>query len=308
VPETEHVLTNGTALARPLPIWLLRIAWVTLPLTAGPAASAAVRDWSDATRVVAEVLLWLAWGVGLLATLAPRPDTLTALRVVAPAFVVVAVLAAVGGDASAVAAAVGIVATLVCAVLASGHDIAIASANATSYGDETRYPLRTPPALFLGPLPLARLLVAASFVAGPLLLADGDVVLGIIALALAVPVVYVLARSLLSVSGRWAVLVPAGFVVVDPFTLADPHLFLREHLRWMAPVTAGAAPQGAVDLRLGATQGSIAVHFDSTADLMRATPGKRGSETVHADEICVAVVRHAELLHLAADRRLPVRV
>jgi len=29
---------------------------------------------------------------------------------------------------------------------------------------------------------------------------------------------------------------------------------------------------------------------------------------VHTDEICVAVVRHAELLHLAADRRLPVRV
>ena len=80
MPETEHALTNGTALARPLPIWLLRVAWVTLPLTAGPAASAAMRDWSDATRVVAEVLLWLAWGTGLLATLAARPDTLTASR------------------------------------------------------------------------------------------------------------------------------------------------------------------------------------------------------------------------------------
>lgn len=308
MPETEHALTNGTALARPLPIWLLRVAWVTLPLTAGPAASAAVRDWSDATRVVAEVLLWLAWGVGLLATLAPRPDTLTALRVVAPAFVILAVVAAIASDASTIAAVGGVVATLVCAALASGHDLAIASANATSYGEETRYPLRTPPALFLGPLPLARLLVAASFVAGPLLLAAGEIVLGIVAVVLAVPIVYFLVRSLLTVSNRWAILVPAGFVVVDPFTLADPHLFLREHVRWMAPVTPGAAPEGALDLRLGATQGSVAVHFDSTADLMRATPGKRGSETVHADEICVAIVRHEELLRLAAARRLPVRV
>ena len=308
MPETEHAPTNGTPLARPLPLWLLRVAWVTLPLTAGPAASAAVHDWSDAMRVVAEVLLWLAWGVGLLATLAPRPDTLTALRVIAPAFVVVAVLAAIGGKPSTVAAVVGVVATLVGAVLTSAHDIAIAAANAASYGDETRYPLRTPPALFLGPLPIARLLVAAAFVAGPLLLADGDLVLGIVALVVAVPVVYLLGRSLLGLAGRWAVLVPAGFVVVDPFTLSDPHLFLREHLRWMAPVTAGATPEGAVDLRLGATAGSIAVHFDSTADLMRSTPGRRGAETVHADEICVAVVRHAELLRLAAERHLPVRV
>jgi len=298
----------GIALARPLPLWLLRVAWVTLPLTAGPAASAAVRDWSDATRVVAEVLLWLAWGVGLLATLAPRPDTLTALRVVAPALFLSAVLAAVSGEPSTLAAAVGVVATLACALLTSGHDIAIAAANAASYGDETRYPLRTPPALFLGPLPLARLLVAASFVAGPLLLADGEIIWGVVAVIVAVPVVYLLARSLIGLASRWAVLVPAGFVVVDPFTLSDPHLFLREHLRWMAPVTAGAAPEGAVDLRLGATSGSIAVHFDAPADLVRSMPGRRGAETVHTDEICVAVVRHAELLHLAADRRLPVRV
>jgi hypothetical protein len=29
---------------------------------------------------------------------------------------------------------------------------------------------------------------------------------------------------------------------------------------------------------------------------------------VHADEICVAIVRHVELLRIAAERRLPVRL
>ena len=57
------------------------------------------------------------------------------------------------------------VATLVCSVLASGHDIASAAANALAYGDEQRFPFRVPPALFLGPLPIARLLVAAGVVA-----------------------------------------------------------------------------------------------------------------------------------------------
>jgi hypothetical protein len=301
------MITNGTILARPLPLWLLRVAWVTLPLTAGPAASGALDGWSDGPRVVAEVLLWIAWAIGLLATFAPRPSTLTALRVVAPAFVIGAIAAACSDGASGLARAVAVAATLAAAVLASGHDVSIESANASSYGDETRFPLRVPPALFLAPLPLARLLVAAACAAGPLLLADGDIVLGLVALVVGVPVVYFLSRSLVGLEQRWAVLVPAGFVVVDPFTLADPHLFLREHLRWMAPVTRAAAPEGVVDLRLGATAGSVAVHFDATADIIRASRARRGAETVHADEICVAVVRPVALLTLAAQRRLPVR-
>jgi hypothetical protein len=221
--------------------------------------------------------------------------------------VVTAVLAAFTDGASGIARTGALVATLLTAVLTSGHDVSIASANASAYGDEQRFPLRVPPALYLAPLPLARLLVAAACVAGPLLLADGDIAPGGLAVVAGVPVVYLLSRSLVGLEQRWAVLVPAGFVIVDPFTLADPHLFLREHLRWMAPVTRAAAPEEVVDLRLGATAGSIAVHFDTTADLVRTSRGRRGGETVHADEICIAVVRPVELLTRAAQRRLPVR-
>ena len=73
--------TNGVPLPRPLFLWLLRVAWVTLPVTAGPAASASLASWSDGPRVAGAVLLWVAWALGLLATLAPRPIMLTALRV-----------------------------------------------------------------------------------------------------------------------------------------------------------------------------------------------------------------------------------
>jgi hypothetical protein len=281
-------------LARPPFLWLLRVAWVTLPLTAGPAASAALDSWADAPRVAAATLLWLAWAAGLLATLAPRPQTLTALRVIAPAFVIAAILAAIDGSGSTLA-------------IVGAHDIASAAANALAYGDEQRFPLRVPPALFLGPLPVARLLVAAGVVAPVLLLADGDIVLGIVALVVGAALVYLLSRSLSSLSGRWAVLVPAGFVVVDPLTLADPVLFLREHVRHLAPEPATAAPPGVLDLRLGASAGSVSVRFDEEVELVRAARGRHGGATVETDEIRVAVARRDEMLTLAAGRRLPVR-
>jgi hypothetical protein len=287
---------------------LLRAAWFTLPVTAGPAASSWLATWSDGPRVAGEVLLWTAWALGLLATLAPRPVMLTALRVVAPAFVVAVVVAAIDGRASTIAIVGAVVATLVAATLASGHDIASAAANALAYGDEQRYPLRVPPALFLGPLPGARLLVAAGVVVPVLLLADGDVVLGAVTLLVGAGVVYVLSRSLDSLSRRWAVLVPAGFVVVDPLTLSDPVLFLREHVIHLAAEPPSAAPEGVLDLRLGAGSGSVSARFDGEIDLTRAALGRRSSVTVSTEAIMFAIARRDEMLRKAADRRLPVRV
>ncbi len=295
-------------LTRPIPLWLLRIAWVTLPFTAGPAASAALRDWSDGPQVVAEVLLWLAWAAGLLATIAPRPIALTALRTIAPAFFVLAVVAALGGEPSTPAMVSALVATAIAAVLTSGHDIAIAAVNAIAYGDEQRVPLRVPPALFLAPIPLARALLVAGVVAGPLLLADGRIVLGLVALAISVPLIVVLARALHGLSRRWAVLVPAGFVVVDPMTLADPVLFLRERITSMRVADATRpGVEDILDLRLGATMGSVLLSFDEAAELFRAGRGRRPTETVKTAHLLVAVVRRDEILRAAAARRIRVQ-
>jgi hypothetical protein len=302
-----HVRANGVTLARPVYLWLLRGAWVTLPLTAGPAASSALQTWSDAPRIAAATLLWLAWAVGLLATLAPRPQSLTALRVIAPTFLVLAVAALVDGSPSTVASVGALAATFACALLASGHDIASAAANSIAYGDELRFPLRVPPALFLGPLPLARLLVAAGVVAPVLLLADEQIVLGLVSLVVGAALVAVLGRALYGLSRRWAVLVPAGFVVVDPLTLSDPVLFPRERVRAITPLAPSAVPDGLLDLRLGATLGSLSVRFDEVAEIVRASRGRHGGDTARTEGICVAVVRRDELLDYASGRRLPVR-
>ncbi len=137
-------------------LWALRAAWATLPLTAGPAASAAIVDWSSAPRVVAAVLLWAAWTAGLVGTVVPRTQTVTALRAVSPVFAVLAIVVAVTGGASSGDAVLAIAATAAAAIGVAAPPSGVAAVNAAAYGDERRFPLRVPPALFAGPLPLAR--------------------------------------------------------------------------------------------------------------------------------------------------------
>jgi hypothetical protein len=288
-------------------VWLLRAAWVTLPLTAGTAAADALAGRADALKIVAAALLWIAWGTGLVALLAPRPVGLTAVRAIAPAFAVLAIAALIAGDTDGLAGWGAVAATLLTAALTADSEIALAAANAVAYGDERRFPLRTPPALFLAPLPLARLVVVAGVVAGPLLLADGRVVAGIVALVVGLPLAVLAARALHGLSRRWMILVPAGVVVLDPLTLADPTLFVRQHVRSLRALTSGEGiADGALDLRLGATAGGLTLTLDSDADLMRAARGRRGGQTVHAAVLLVAVVRRRQLLTEAAQRRVRV--
>ena len=296
----------GVVVGRVSQLWLLRVAWVSLPLTAGPAASASVASWASASRIAAEVLLWLAWAIGLLATWAPRPLMLTALRTIAPTLFPLAIAAAVNGTPSTAATAGALVATAVAAVLASTHDIAIASANAAAYGDELRYPLRIPPALFLGPLPFARALLVTGISAPVLLLTEGRVAMGALSAVAGTAVVLFLGRAVHGLSRRWVVLVPAGLVVVDPLTLSDPVLFLRERIVALSPLPPGRAPEGATDLRLGAALGSIVLRFDEPAEIGRVTRARGAVEMEQTTAICVAVTRRDELMRHAATRRIRV--
>lgn len=287
--------------------WILAVVWATLPVTAGGAIADATTDWSTAPQLVAAVLCWGAWAVGLLGVVMPRPVLLTAVRAIAPCFLAVAVVAAVTADLGTVTALGAIVATLVAQVLVSRPPIAFLAANAAAYGDEQRFPLRVPPGLFLGPLPLARLLLGAAMAAGPLLLADERWVTGAVAVVAGVVVAGVAARALHGLSCRWAVLVPAGFVVVDPLTLSDPVLFFRERIVSLREIGAAPPPgDDVLDLRLGASLGSVALTLDTPAEVFRALRRRRGSDSVLTTQVCIAIVDAGGALRAAGDRRIPV--
>jgi hypothetical protein len=242
--------------------------------------------------------------------LAPHPIGLTVLRVVAPAFVVLAAIVAVTQSADAAPTVVALVATVVAAELVIGLPaVSFACANGVAYGDERRYPLRTPPVLWLGPLPVAPLLVGAGLAGGPLLLADGRIVAGIVALVVGLLVAPLAARSLHSLSRRWAVLVPAGLVLVDSMTLPDPVLFPRERVLSLRPMPRRAAPPaGALDLRLGARSGSTTMTLDRPTEMLQTRRGLGSAATAHPSVLCFAAVYRAELLATAASRRIRVDV
>jgi hypothetical protein len=289
-------------------VWALRIAWLALPLTAGPAVSDALAEWSSGPRIAGSVLLWVAWAVGLLATLAPRPIALTVLRALAPAFVVVAVVVVIGADVSTLAAAGALLGTLAVAALAMHPDVAMHAVNGIAYGDEQRFPLRTPVPLFFGPLPLVRAVAVGGLVVGPLLLADGDAAASGVALALGLPASYFAFRALHTLSKRWLVLVPAGVVLVDPMTLADAVLMPREHIRAVRALDAAPAPPGALDLRLGASAGSTEIALDQPGDVVRAGRGRRRGDTMRVDRFVVAVTHRQLALETAARRRVRIEV
>ena len=270
-------------------------------LTAGPAAAAALDPWSSASRTLVSVVLWAAWGVGLVATLVPRPLALTALRAGAGLAVLVAALAAPeASGAEGLAALAGAVAVAGLALLPA---VGLAFVNGAAYGDERRFPLRLPPALLLGPLPLAVPALGLAALGGPLLLAEGRTMAGIITVALGWPLTFGLARSLYSLSQRWAVLVPAGIVLKDPLALTDPVLFPRERVASLRPLPYPRDPAADVcDLRLGAATGSLVLELSEEATLMRTNTRRRGGEIVRTRRLAFAP-RLPDLLLADAGRR-----
>jgi hypothetical protein len=282
-------------------LWCARLTWVLLPVSAGGALGDALAGWSTTPARVAAVSLWAAWTIGLVALLAPRPWGLTALRVVAPATVILTI--ASSPSTTATSAALAVSSSVVASVFVLSASVAHAAGNSMAYGDEVRFPLRVPMSLLLGPVPLAVVLVGAGVAAGPLLIADGRIVMGVVVAAIGFPVGFALIRSLHALSLRWLVIVPAGVVIVDPLTLADPVLIRREHIAGLGRQPAGYAAGDALDLRLGTQVGTIELTLHEPQSFPRRR-GRRDAQLYDAEVVLVSTTRPAALVALAGERRI----
>ncbi len=282
-------------------LWCTRVAWALLPVTTGTALGDATAGWSTAPARCAAVLLWLVWAAGLFALFAPRPWGLTLLRVAAPCGFLCVIFSVT--STSAASAVLAIVGSGFAAVLALSAPTAAATANALAYGDEQRYSLRIPMPLLLGPVPIAVLLAGAGVATGPLLLADGRYVVGVIAVVIGFPLTGLIARALHPLSCRWFVLIPAGIAIADPLTLTEPVLVRREHIASVRRTASASLPQDALDLRLGTLVGGVELDLSDTVEFGRRR-GRANAEIITPRVVSVAVVRADAALERARSRRI----
>ena len=279
--------------------WLLRVVWVLLPLTAGPALAAGLDGRSHPVQLVSAVGLWAGWAVGLVATLVPHPLGLTALRLLAPAGVVAVLAAVIAGDPSSAATAAGLVWTAGATALAFLPETGVAFVNGPAYPNERRFPLRVPGPLLLGPLALAWALTVGVPIAAALLLAAQRWVLGGLAVVVSGGALFVLGRALHGLSRRWVVFVPAGLVLHDPMTLADPVLFPKLQI---ASIDLADAATTALDLTQRSPGLAVELALRETASLVLTKPGERVGPTVDADRVLFTPTRPGAVLREARAR------
>ena len=279
---------------RPLP-WALRAAWAVLPFTVGSALADALADRSRAVQVAASSLAWVAWAAVVVGTLVPHPVSLTAVRVAAPA-----ALAAAAWTGSAVA----LVAAIVVVGIAFAAETAVHFVNGPAYPNERRFPLRPPGMLLFGPLEVAWASAVGLPVAGALLVAAGRVVLGVVVVAVGVPVAVVLLRAMHGLSRRWVVFVPAGLVLHDTMALADPVLFQRKVVEDMR---LAPADTDSLDLTKGALGPAIELVLREKVPMVLTTPGRRGGEPGASARLLFSPTRPGAVLTEAATRSGPAR-
>lgn len=285
--------------------WALRAAWATLPVTLGPALGAALDIHSTVVARTGGTLGWALWAVGLLAVVVPHPIGLTFVRSAAPAALGAAGWAAAAGvdDGAALAA---LVAGAVLVLVAFAPIIGDWYVNAASYGDERRMPLRVPGALVWGPLPLTWAATVAPIIAGPLLLAAEQWILGGIVVVVGIPLVRLGGRALHSLARRFVVFVPAGLVLHDHQAMLDAVLFPRRMLARLGPsVVRAAGEEDPTDL----THGSFGLALE--LDLLEPLPvaprtGRDAPRLVDVTAIRFTPTRPGALLAEARARKLPV--
>ena len=252
------------------------------------------------------MLAYAAWGVGLAASLVPHPLSLTALRTLAPATLAAAIWATLAGGDPSAADVLALVATAGVTALSLSPLVGDVFVDGGSYGPERRMALRPSTALLAGPIELAWLVAVAGVVAGPLLLAAEQWVLGTVVLVVGWAAAFVAVRSLHQLSRRWVVFVPTGLVLHDPLSTPEPHLFLRRSVARIGPATTDdAAAADTLDLSQGAAGLVLELELREPHDVL-VSERRREGRTVVTSRILFVPTRAAALLDEARERRLPV--
>ncbi len=282
--------------------WAVRAVWFVLPFAFGQLLGDGLADCSRPVQVVAVTLAWAGWGLGLLATLIFHPAGLVVLRTAAPLALATAVWSWVHARPSGVAVSVGVGAAVLAVIVVHSAETGLLAVNGPAYPNERRFLLRPSAVLLVGPIPLAGVALASGPVAGPLLLASRQWVLGGVATVLGAGLVFVTSRSLYAVARRFVVFVPAGFVVHDESTLREPVLFRRQDIEMLRAAPAGS---DSLDLTAGAPGLAVEVLLRERVEVTKVTGPRDLGTTGKTARFLIVPTRPGRLLATAAERRYP---
>ena len=224
-------------------------AWLLVAAGSLYADALASASASAGFRSAVSAGLWVVFAAVLAAMVLPGPLALTAARVAAPANLAASMWAlAVIDDRSWLGHGVALAAAAVAAAAVLHPAFGDAMTDASSYGAERRFLLRAPGPVLLTLVAPMWLLTCAGAAAGPLLLADRRWPAGAAATLIGWPAALLAGRALHRLARRWLVFVPAGLVVHDHLTLAQPVLLTRSEIASVGPAPAAADAADAADL------------------------------------------------------------
>jgi hypothetical protein len=149
--------------------------------------------------------------------------------------------------------------------------------------------------------------VVVGIAAGPLLLLARQWIAGVLVTAVGGLAAHRIARSLHALGDRWLVFVPAGVVVHDAVTLAEPTLFPRANV-----MSFGPAPAGTDALDLTANALGLALQIDLTSPqsvvcMTRPATRRRDADTRLVDRLMVTPSRPGAVVTEARTRRIGFR-
>jgi hypothetical protein len=283
-------------------VWLARIVWLVAAVLGGSAIGDALAGHSRAVQLTGTIGAWLGWAAVAVALVVPSTVSLTIVRSVVPASVVVAVVAAVG-DAGATGAAVCIGATVVAAALVGSAEFGEVFAQGSAYGHERRFVLR-PPVAYLLPVIVTWCLLCTAAVSAPLLLAARSWWIGVPLALVAIAGAWFLGRRFHVLSRRWLVLVPAGMVVHDQLVLAETFMMQQSAIE---SIGLALADTQAADLTGPAAGHAVEVTLRTmTTVVLAPTRAKPNGTALHVRAFLVTPTRPGRFLRAGVASGLPV--
>ena len=282
--------------------WVARVGWIAVAVVGGSAVDAAVDGRSSAVAWTTAVGAWSIWAAVALALAIASVRSLTVARLGVPLALLATAAAGLAGAPAVDLLLLGVPA-LVSAAAVGSAEFGRLFVQASAYGDEERFPLRFPVAAGAAAM-VSWLVWAPSLVAGPLLLAAEQWIVGGLLTVIAIAVVVFLLPRWHRLSRRWFVLVPAGIVLHDPVVLAD-----TLPLRTAQIAQVGLAPADTEAADLTGPASGYAVEVATTEPITTVfafTPAEPNGRAIHLTAFLTAPSRPGAVLRAARRRGLPV--